>query len=276
MTTTKSSTYRYWAFVSYSSKDTSVAKRLHRALETYRIPRDLVGRPGREGEQVPRTLFPAFRDRDELPLSSDLGASVEDALRASRYLIVICSPDAGRSRWVNEEVRYFKSLGRQDYILALIVRGAPNATDLSEHAIEECFPPALRHRVGPDGQLTSERCEPVGGDLRPGGDGWTACLLKAVAGITGLGYNAFARREMKRRRVRRALACGGLALLAAALAAWWDYTRTKVTYYADLSERWGAPMGVVPLSKQTIHHRRSSSLLKYTKSLDNWSCSSRL
>ena len=87
---------RYWAFISYSSKDAKVAKRLHKRIETYRIPRDLVGRPGRD-EAVPRKLFPVFRDREELPLSSDLGASIEDALRASRYLIVLCSPHAARS-----------------------------------------------------------------------------------------------------------------------------------------------------------------------------------
>ncbi|MCH8034592.1 MAG: toll/interleukin-1 receptor domain-containing protein [Bacteroidetes bacterium] len=103
--------YRYWAFISYSSKDSKVARKLHKKLETYNIPRDLVGRPGRY-EPVPRRLFPIFRDRDELPLSADLGASIEDALRASRYLIVLCSRNSATSRWVNEEIRYFKVSGQ--------------------------------------------------------------------------------------------------------------------------------------------------------------------
>jgi hypothetical protein len=33
--------YRYSAFISYSSKDSAFAKRLHRALETYTIPKSL-------------------------------------------------------------------------------------------------------------------------------------------------------------------------------------------------------------------------------------------
>jgi len=173
--------FRYWAFISYSSKDAKVAQRLHRGLETYRIPRALVGRPGRGGEPVPRNLFPVFRDRDELPLSSDLGDTIEDALRASRYLLVICTPDAARSRWVNEEVRYFKSLGREDHLLALILAGEPNSSDLPGQAEQECFPPALRYRVDAAGALTAERMEPIGGDLRPGGDGWNVAFLKAVA-----------------------------------------------------------------------------------------------
>jgi hypothetical protein len=98
------SQYKYWAFISYSFKDADVAKRLHKQMETYRMPRDLVGRPGRDGP-VPKRLFPVFRDRDELPLASDLGSTIEDALRASRYLVVLCSPNSAKSHWVNEEIR---------------------------------------------------------------------------------------------------------------------------------------------------------------------------
>ena len=123
--------YRYWAFISYSSKDDGVARKLHKRLESYRLPRDLVGRAGRD-ELVPKRLFPIFRDRDELPLSADLGSSIEDALRASRYLIVLCSRNSATSRWVNEEVRYFKSLGREDRILAIMIDGEPNASDQPE------------------------------------------------------------------------------------------------------------------------------------------------
>ena len=104
--------YRYWAFISYSSKDSAIGSRLHRALEHDVIPRQLRGRPSREGDPIPVRLFPIFRDRDELPLSSDLGSTIHDALQASRYLVVICSPDAAKSYWVNEEVRHFQSIGK--------------------------------------------------------------------------------------------------------------------------------------------------------------------
>src|ERR1700733_63133 len=150
--------YRYWAFISYSSKDAALCKRLHRALETYAIPRDLVGRPGRDGP-VPKKLFPCFRDRDELPLASGLGGTLKDAMKVSRYLIVICTPNSAKSRWVNEEIRYFKSLGRSGRILAIIAGGEPNATDQPEKKEMECFAPALRYEVDEHGQLTSERAE---------------------------------------------------------------------------------------------------------------------
>ena len=88
---------KYWAFISYSHKDTAIADWLHRKLETYRVPKSLVGTPSREGE-VPSRIMPIFRDREELPTSSELGDNLQKSLQQSRYLIVICSPDAAQSR----------------------------------------------------------------------------------------------------------------------------------------------------------------------------------
>jgi len=247
---------RYWAFISYSSHDEALARKLHRALEHYRIPRGLVGRPAGDGAPLPRRLFPIFRDRDELPLSADLGDAIEGALRSSRHLIVLCSPRAATSRWVNEEVRYFKSIGREGRILAIIVSGRPNAEDHGLPATEECFPPALRYVVDGQGELTDERSEPVGGDLHR--DGWKVCVLKAVAGITGIGLTALTQRDKARHRTRRLVyAATGLVVLAG-LFAWWDQTRTKVAYYAHLTERFGVPQGVGPVPAEE-QPRRSST-----------------
>jgi hypothetical protein len=249
--------YRYWAFISYSSKDAALSKKLHRSLETYAIPRDLVNRPGRDG-LVPKKLFPCFRDRDELPLASGLGGTLKDALRVSRYLIVICTPYSAKSRWVNEEILYFKSLGRSDRILAIIHGGEPNATDQAGKQEMECFAPALRYEVDEQGILTSERAEPIAGDLRPGGDGWTNCFLKAVAGITGLGFGAFVQREAKRRRQRQLLQAGVAVLGLGAALWWWDYTRVKVSYDQEVASRWSVPEGIAALSPEKAHQRSKS------------------
>ncbi|MFT4176144.1 MAG: TIR domain-containing protein [Luteolibacter sp.] len=248
--------YRFWAFISYSSKDAAVAKKLHKALETYSIPRDLRGRPGRDGT-VPTKLFPIFRDRDELPLASDLGSTIEDALKASRYLIVLCSQRSAQSRWVNEEIRLFKKMGREDRILALIIDGEPSGSNTPGKEAEECFPEALRFKVTPEGEITDEPTEPIAGDLRKGGDGWQVSFLKAMAGITGLGYNAFAQREKKRRRVRQAVAGTVLAGLLGGGLYTWDYLRVKTHYYEGFVLRYGVPEGIgeVPddhLSKRSM------------------------
>src|SRR4051794_24700679 len=62
--------FHYWAFISYSQRDAEWAKRLHEFLETYRIPRALVGRPV-SGRTIPPRLMPVFRDRDELAGNPD-------------------------------------------------------------------------------------------------------------------------------------------------------------------------------------------------------------
>jgi hypothetical protein len=97
---------RYSAFISYSHADQAVARWLHRRLETYRLPQALIGSPSPFGP-VPRRLPPAFRDREELPASGDLGQELRTALAASRFQIVICSPNAAASNWVNEEILSF-------------------------------------------------------------------------------------------------------------------------------------------------------------------------
>ena len=111
-------------FVSYAREDERWAASVHRSIERYRVPKPLVGRPA-AGSPIPSSLRPVFRDRDELSSSSDLGKRLDDALRASRFLIVVCSPRAARSQSVNEEILRFKKLGREDRILCLIVDGDP-------------------------------------------------------------------------------------------------------------------------------------------------------
>jgi len=194
--------FRYWAFISYSQHDAAWAKRLHAFLESYRIPRALVGRKvGRFA--IPTRLLPIFLDRDELPGSPDLGATLEEALAASRSLIVICSPHSAKSTWVGEEVRSWKAMGRADRIFPLIVDGEPFASDHPEAAPAECFPPALRNEVTREGAITGRRTEPLAADARQGGDGWDNAALKVVAGILGLGFDDLRQREAMRLRHRR-------------------------------------------------------------------------
>src|SRR6266545_8003847 len=100
------------------------AHALHRRLEAYRIPRD--ARPA-TAAAIPSTrrLRPVFRDDDELAASANLGGRLREALDRSRYLIVVASPAAAASRWVNAEVRHFLDAGRADDILVVVVDGEP-------------------------------------------------------------------------------------------------------------------------------------------------------
>jgi cell division protein FtsB len=137
-----------------------------------------------------------------LPVSSDLSSNINEALRESRYLIVICSPHSAQSRWVGEEIKTYKKLGREDRILALIVDGEPNASDGKPgfSAEDECFSQALRYRWSGDGEAL--RSEPIAADVREDKDGKLNAKLKLLAGLLGVNYDDLKRREQER-RIRR-------------------------------------------------------------------------
>lgn len=206
---------KYWAFISYSQRDDAFCQWLHKSLESYRLPRHLVGTPGRDGP-VPERLYPVFRDRDELPGAADLGEKLHQALQQSRCLVVICSPHSAKSQWVNEEVRSFKALGREDRVFPVIIDGEPYAGDE-----RECFPAAIRLRVASDGSLSDQPAEPLAADARANKDGRSAALLKLIAGILNVDYAALVQRDHER-RIRRLKMLGavatGLTLLFAGLA----------------------------------------------------------
>ena len=201
----------YRAFLSYSHRDARWGTWLHRALESYRPPKALVGTRTVRGE-VPKRLAPVFRDREELASATDLGATLTDAISRSECQIVICSRASARSHWVNEEILAFKRLGREDRIFCFIIDGEPNASDDPARADQECFPPALRYQLDASGALSTVRTEPIAADARPGKDGRTNAKLKLIAGVLGVGFNALRQREQQRRQRRLfAIACGALA-----------------------------------------------------------------
>ena len=192
------------AFLSYSHKDSETADWLHETLEQYRVPPRLVGQLTDIGA-VPKRLTPIFRDRHELAASGDLGEEIEEAITGSRFLIVLCSPAAARSRWINEEIICFKRLHDEDRILAVIIDGEPYASDIEGREAEECFPPALRIHYDARGRPTTQRMEPLAADLRDSGDGRRLGLLKIAAGMLGVGLDDLAQREAHRRQRRLTL-----------------------------------------------------------------------
>lgn len=171
----------YRAFVSYSHRDAAWGGKLHRRLEGYRLPKHCRGAETAFGA-VPAQLTPIFRDREELSAGADLSEQVRSALVVSGALVVLCSPNACASKWVNKEIETFRSLHPDRPILAALIEGEP----------AEAFPSAL----------TAGGAEPIAADFRNGGDGMRLGLLKLIAGMTGLGLDTLVQRDAQR-QVRR-------------------------------------------------------------------------
>ena len=200
---------RYKAFISYSHADEAWATWLHKALEAYRVPTKLVGRESPVGA-IPKKLFPIFKDRDELASAHQLGSELEKALHDSASLIVLCSPRAAQSKWVNEEIKLYKAMGRAERVFCLIVDGEPGDAD------RECFPEAARFQVDDAGQITDLPAEPIAADVRAGGDGKMDAKLKLIAGILGVGFNELKQRELAARN-RRLTALASVASVIAVI-----------------------------------------------------------
>lgn len=179
----------YRAFLSYSHADSGTARKLHRKLETYRLPHRLsVGAAG----QAPARLGPIFRDREDFPAATDLTESIKRALDRSAALIVLCSPEARQSRWVAEEIRYFRGHYPDRPVLAALIAGEP----------EQAFPEPLLAGA-----------EPLAADLRPAGDGPRLGFLKLVAGLADVPLDSLVQRDAQR-RMRRVTAVTLVSLIA--------------------------------------------------------------
>ncbi len=206
--------FRYKAFISYSHTDKVAGNKLLKDLENYRVPKRLVGKTAPAGGTIPGRVGQVFRDRDELPAAEDLTAEVKKALTQSEFMIVLCSPAAAASRWVNREIIEFKKLTGERRILSVILSGEPFASDHGA-ADRECFPPALRFRLGDNGMLTTTPAEPLAADFRAAGDGPRRGRLKLVAGLLGIGLDALIERDLQRkmRRVMVVTAASVFAML---------------------------------------------------------------
>ena len=255
---------RYDLFISYrhTTGDRDWAKWLVEALETYRTPKHLVKRG------FPPRIQRVFRDEDELPTSPDLNDNIIQALKASRFLVVICSPDTPKSQWVEREIRLFQELGGSDRIIPLLVAGEP----------DESFPRLLRERLAvtqtPDGttQSTRTETEPLAADVRPRPDLKPAeikrlALLRIMAHLLSCGFDDLRQRDAERRRRRRNLALAAgftLFLIAAVLGlCQWDRTRVKEAVYPNIVWRLGVPEGYGPrLGKEFWSRRNASYRLK--------------
>lgn len=111
--------YKYAAFISYqhNERDARVAQEVQRSIESFRFPKGMGG--GNKG------LGKCFRDEDELAVSSSLPKSIKQALGESAALIVVCSPEAKRSAWVEREIKEYVSMHGAGRVFAVLADGEP-------------------------------------------------------------------------------------------------------------------------------------------------------
>jgi WD40 repeat protein len=195
------------AFISYSRKDRGLARALKHSLEAYRPPRGL---------PMERRKLTAFLDETDFT-GTAYEESVDAHLRVSRALVVVCSPDAAQSPYVNDEIRKFWSRAELNRcIIPVLYRGLPTNELKPGQENEGAFPQAL--------------CElltvPLGVDYRgfnpakdhPSRGAYLQAWYMLLANLLGVSRAQVEERDRRRKVRTRWIATGITAAVIATLA----------------------------------------------------------
>ena len=187
--------FKYDAFISYrhSKLDKFVAENLHKSLENYELPKNIKEKLNINGKTIKRV----FRDQEELPLSSNLEDPIVDALKQSKYLIVICSPRLKDSLWCKKEIETFKKLRGRKNIFCVLIEGEPSDSFPEEVLFDE--------EKDKNGKVKRKLVEPLAADVR--GDNKKEVLkkiksekLRLIAPMYNLDYDDLKQRHKLQRQ----------------------------------------------------------------------------
>lgn len=199
---------KYDAFISYrhGGRDQFIAENLHKMLETFKLPANIEDKTNGK-----KKIERVFRDQEELPLASNLGDPIKEALAGSEWLIVICSPRLKESRWCQTEIETFIKMHGIEKVLAVLIEGEPS----------DSFPEQLLYKevevTSADGTVTIERVpmEPLAADMRGATtrDAMKAMkveMLRLLAPVFGVSFDDLRQRH-RERRLRRIVAMTSVA-----------------------------------------------------------------
>lgn len=201
-------THIYDVFISYSRKDKEFASRLEKALENYKPSKDL---------KVPQRNLKIFRDEEDIT-GVEYNQAIETNLKNSKKLIVICSPDARKSKYVNDEIRRFAEIhGSKNNIIPILISGIPNNEAMPGQEEEMAFPEALcEGRKVPLARIY------LGFDLRKDKvdrGGFSGSWYTILADIYDISRSEIEQRDKKKQARRRRITIGIVSGVIVALSA---------------------------------------------------------
>ena len=199
------------AFISYARADSAgVAPLLHHAIERF----------AKRWNQLRAVRI--FRDDDSMSVNAGLWSSIEEALQQSRYFILIASPAAASSDYVDREAAWWLHHKSPDTVLLALYKGELRWNQQQgRFSSDSVLPPSM---------LTAFSEEPRWADLRwiddvngslPHDSRFDSAVADLAAPIRGIdrdelfGENVAQHRRL--RRLARAAIAGLVGLLVAAL-----------------------------------------------------------
>jgi hypothetical protein len=194
------------AFISYSRKDRAFAIRLQKALASYTPPRDL---------PLPHRRLQVFRDEEDFT-GAEYYQSVDRHLNDSNKLIVLCSPAARASRFVDDEIRRFARARGPEHIIPLLVAGVPNNEATPEQQGEMAFPDALCEAMAMPLAADYRGFDPERSKVDRGP--YEASWFTTLANLYGVSRAEIEQREKTRRARRRRITAAMAAVAVIVLA----------------------------------------------------------
>ena len=174
-----------------------------------------------------KTIQRLFRDKEELPITSNLSDDIYRALKNSDFLIVICSVHTKESVWVQREIETFLQTHDISRVLTVLVNGEPYET----------IPEILLSREVADpvtGQVCKEVLEPLSCDWRMSRrKAMREELPRLAAALLSCQYDELRQRE-RQYRTQRLIVALSLGLCGcAALAGYYIYSSIQIQKNLD-------------------------------------------
>ena len=212
----------YNAFISYrhAPADIRVAETVQRSLEHFHIPKKIRKQTGKKRIQR------IFRDKDELPITSNLTDTISHALEVSDYLIVICSTSTKESIWVQREIEFFLRNHTKNQILTVLVDGED-----PYEVIPEILQYDERYITDETGRMTPVRydIEPLSCDFRmPFSKAKKVELPRLASAIIGCSYDELMNRRRQYAMRRMGIISAAVTLCAAGFSAYMFYSRRQI------------------------------------------------
>lgn len=195
------------AFISYSRKNELFADCLEKALENYPLPKGL---------RAPHRRLEIFRDKQDFT-GTEYHRSLEKHLQNSASLIVICSPEAAGSEYVNDEIRNFARLRGPGRIIPVLFAGLPNNEPKPGQDDQKAFPPALCEIMAMP--LAADFRGFVPGKCKISGPPYRDSWYTVLANLFDVPRAEIEERDRKRRARERRITAMVVAIVAGIIAA---------------------------------------------------------
>ena len=202
----------YDGFISYShAKDKPIAAVLQSTIQK-------LGKPWYR-----RRALRIFRDDTSLSATPSLWPSIEQALGQSQFLILLVSPEAAASQWVNKEVAYWLDHKGVGTLLIAVTDGEldwDNAVGDFRTRTDTPLPPALKGRFSSEPKWVDLRAYRGGADK--GDAKFTELAADFAAAIHGMPKEDLLSQEVRqqRRALTLAWSAAGSLLVLAGVAGW--------------------------------------------------------